>query len=226
MQISCLFLTLWHEYRRKLCFYTEKNFLNVIQRAVVIAPADSPLESLECVLLEADHSTQKLTVTATNVELSLEQRLPCKTDRDDALLVNARLLAAMLERLDGDTVSLEHVFDGTTVTLRSGTASYTVSRLYTRWIPQTSAPLPGGYDPAPWTAVHGPKHGVCRRPGEAADHAVLRPSVLFRCRPAGRQQRRQLHGLRQKRCLLQRQPQSAAPGGLSPEAGPDVPGRG
>ena len=80
-----------------------EEFLNVIQRSVVIAPADSPMESLECVLLEADHSTQKLTVTATNVELSLEQRLPCKTDRDDALLVNARLLAAMLERLDGDT---------------------------------------------------------------------------------------------------------------------------
>ena len=119
-----------------------EEFLNVIQRAVVIAPADSPLESLECVLLEADHSTQKLTVTATNVELSLEQRLPCKTDRDDALLVNARLLAAMLERLDGDTVSLEHVFDGTTVTLRSGTASYTVA-VYTRGgFPKPQLPFP------------------------------------------------------------------------------------
>lgn len=119
-----------------------EEFLNVIQRAVVTAPADSPLESLECVLLEADHSTQKLTVTATNVELSLEQRLPCKTDRDDALLVNARLLAAMLDRLDGDTVSLEHVFDGTTVTLRSGTASYTVA-VYTRGgFPKPQLPFP------------------------------------------------------------------------------------
>jgi len=81
--------------------------LSTAQRAAAIAPADSPLESLRGTLLEANAATGTLTLTATNLETALEQSLSCPTAEDDALVVDAKLLAGMLERLPGDTVELK-----------------------------------------------------------------------------------------------------------------------
>lgn len=52
--------------------------LSAIKRASAIAPADSPLDVLRGVLLEADAAAGKLTVTSTNLEAALEEKLPCK----------------------------------------------------------------------------------------------------------------------------------------------------
>lgn len=51
--------------------------LSAIKRASAIAPADSPLDVLRGVLLEADAAAGKLTVTSTNLEAALEEKLPC-----------------------------------------------------------------------------------------------------------------------------------------------------
>lgn len=50
--------------------------LCAIKRASAIAPADSPLDVLRGVLLEADAAAGKLTVTSTNLEAALEEKLP------------------------------------------------------------------------------------------------------------------------------------------------------
>lgn len=50
--------------------------LSAIKRASAIAPADSPLDVLRGVLLEADAAAGKLTVTSTNLEAALEEKLP------------------------------------------------------------------------------------------------------------------------------------------------------
>ena len=47
--------------------------LCAIKRASAIAPADSPLDVLRGVLLEADAAAGKLTVTSTNLEAALEE---------------------------------------------------------------------------------------------------------------------------------------------------------
>ena len=51
--------------------------LSAIKRASAIAPADSPLDVLRGALLEADAAAGKLTVTSTNLEAALEEKLPC-----------------------------------------------------------------------------------------------------------------------------------------------------
>ena len=50
--------------------------LCAIKRASAIAPADSPLDVLRGVLLEADAAAGKLTVTSTNLEAALEESSP------------------------------------------------------------------------------------------------------------------------------------------------------
>lgn len=52
--------------------------LSAIKRASAVAPADSPLDVLRGALLEADAAAGKLTVTSTNLEAALEEKLPCK----------------------------------------------------------------------------------------------------------------------------------------------------
>lgn len=49
--------------------------LSAIKRASAIAPADSPLDVLRGALLEADAAAGKLTVTSTNLEAALEEKL-------------------------------------------------------------------------------------------------------------------------------------------------------
>ena len=51
--------------------------LSAARKAGAIAPEDSPLESLKGALLETNAATNTLTVTATNLEVSLEQKLSC-----------------------------------------------------------------------------------------------------------------------------------------------------
>ena len=84
---------------------------DAVSRAAAIAPASSPVRELEGVLLETDAAAKTLTVTATNLEIALEQRVPCETAEDDALVVNASLFDAMLRKLDGDTVTLHRRID-------------------------------------------------------------------------------------------------------------------
>lgn len=80
--------------------------LSAIKRASAIAPADSPLDVLRGALLEADAAAGKLTVTSTNLEAALEEKLPCTVQEDGALVFGAKMLAEMLSRLPQDTVQL------------------------------------------------------------------------------------------------------------------------
>ena len=51
--------------------------LAAVKRASTIAPPDSPLDVLKGVLLEVDSADGMLTVTSTNLEVSLAEKLPC-----------------------------------------------------------------------------------------------------------------------------------------------------
>ena len=84
--------------------------LCAIKRASAIAPADSPLDVLRGVLLEADAAAGKLTVTSTNLEAALEEKLPCTVQEDGALVFGAKMLAEMLSRLPQDMTGTPHSF--------------------------------------------------------------------------------------------------------------------
>lgn len=116
--------------------------LNAAKRAAAIAPGSSPIKEMTCVLLEADNAYGKLTVTSTNMETSLEQKLRCISQDNDVLAVNARLLAAMLEKLPGDTVELCRKGSDPVFRLSGGDAEYTVSVFERGSYPKPEIPFP------------------------------------------------------------------------------------
>ena len=116
--------------------------LCAIKRASAIAPADSPLDVLRGVLLEADAAAGKLTVTSTNLEAALEEKLPCTVQEDGALVFGAKMLAEMLSRLPQDTVQLCRTENQGRMTLRSGDACYEVDVWERGAFPKPDLPFP------------------------------------------------------------------------------------
>lgn len=116
--------------------------LSAAKCAAAIAPSSSPIKELACALLETDGAAGKLTVTSTNMETSLEQKIHCTSQEEDALAVNARLLAAMLEKLSGETVELRPEGHNPIFRLRSGAAEYAVSVFERGSYPRPQLPFP------------------------------------------------------------------------------------
>ena len=116
--------------------------LSAAKCAAAIAPSSSPIKELSCALLETDGAAGKLTVTSTNMETSLEQKIHCTSQEEDALAVNARLLAAMLEKLSGETVELRRERHSPIFRLRSGDAEYAVSVFERGSYPRPQLPFP------------------------------------------------------------------------------------
>lgn len=98
--------------------------LSAVQKAAAVASEDAPLEPLKGVLLEADAAAGTLTFTATNIETSLEQKLVCTVGEDDALVMNAKLLAGMLGLMSGETAQLRRRPGTRVLTPRSGETIY------------------------------------------------------------------------------------------------------
>ena len=101
--------------------------LHAVKRAAAVAPANSPLEALKGVLLEVSAASKSLVLTATNLEVTLKQKLACAAPEDDALAIDARLLAGMLEKLPGNTVELRRKPGDSRLAVWSGGAKYNVS---------------------------------------------------------------------------------------------------
>ena len=101
-------------------------FLSAVKHGESIAPRDSALDILKGLLLEADSASGKLTITATNLEITLEQKIPCSVSEDGAIVLNARLAASMLEKLAGDVVTLERIPGKLLLYLRGSDAEYLI----------------------------------------------------------------------------------------------------
>lgn len=117
--------------------------LSAAQRAAAIASEDAPLEPLKGVLLEADAAAGTLTLTATNIETSLEQKLPCTVGEDGALVMNAKLLAGMLGLMSGETAELYRRPGTRLLILRSGETVYSWSIGERGEFPKIEMPFPG-----------------------------------------------------------------------------------
>lgn len=116
--------------------------LDTARRMASIAPADSPLEVLRGVLLEADADSGKLALTATNVELSLMERLSCTVAESGTFAIDAQLLTDMMEKLPEDTAEIIHPEGSAVVTLKSGYASYSIPIWPRSSFPKPEIPFP------------------------------------------------------------------------------------
>ena len=116
--------------------------LSAVQKASAIASEDAPLEPLKGVLLEADAAAGTLTLTATNIETSLEQKLACTAGEDDAVVMNAKLLAGMLGLMSGETAQLRRKPGTRVLTLNSGETVYNWSIGERGEFPKIELPFP------------------------------------------------------------------------------------
>ena len=116
--------------------------LGAAKRGENVAPHDSVLDVLKGLLMETDAASGVLTMTATNLEVTLEQKLPCGACDSDAFVLNARLAVSMLEKLGGDTVTLEHTPGRPQLHLSGGDAEYLVPVWERASYPRLEIPFP------------------------------------------------------------------------------------
>lgn len=116
--------------------------LGAAKRGESIAPRDTPLDVLKGLLMETDAANGVLTLTATNLEVALEQKISSAVKENDAFVLNARLAVAMLERLSGDTVAIEHIPGRSQLRVSSGEAEYVVPVWERASYPKLEIPFP------------------------------------------------------------------------------------
>lgn len=116
--------------------------LSTMKRAASIAPVDAPLDVLRGVLLEADSTCGKLTVTATNLDVSLQVKLPCSIQEDGAFVIRAKLLSDMLQRLPSNMVQILRFNNQGLATLKSEKAGYDIEVWEAAAFPKLVLPFP------------------------------------------------------------------------------------
>ena len=148
-------------------------FLSAVKRGESIAPRDSALDILKGLLLEADSTSGKLTITATTLEITLEQKIPCSVSEDGAIVLNARLAASMLEKLTGDVVTLERIPGKLLLYLRGSGTEYLTPIWERNSYPKLEIPFPED------TVLVGGIPGMARRTVFAAAQDGNKP--LMKC---------------------------------------------
>lgn len=197
-------------------------FLAAAKRAASVAPLSSPLEPLRGILLETDRREGCLTISATNLEVSLVQTIPCTSLDADALVLNARLLEGMLDKLEGDSVTLIRVEQQPVVLLTSGLAAYRIGVWERGIFPQIESPYPADTRPGHWNPRYDQAHYICGGREEKYAPAALRKPHVYAERPESGGQQRKLCGQREGGQPEYRQHQLACAGIFSGQAGPHV----
>lgn len=120
-----------------------KELLAAARQAALIAPVSSPVRELECTLVELDPLQKCLSITATNLEVTLKRLLPLleQDDAEDGFAIHAKLFSAMLEKLAGETVTIE-LRPNRQLSLKSGSAEYEVTALSGKGYPRPEIPFP------------------------------------------------------------------------------------
>lgn len=94
------------------------------QRAV---PGKSPLQLLECMLLEASDSSQELTLIGNNLEIAIQCKADVVVEDNGRALVNARLFCELVEKLPEEDIFLRQ--DGNRLMIRSGSSEFCIGAM-------------------------------------------------------------------------------------------------
>jgi len=80
--------------------------LEVAKSVAKVAPSNPHANGINGILIEGNESTGEVYLTATNYEVSIQQKVFASVVENGAMLVNARLLVDMMSKLKGEFVSL------------------------------------------------------------------------------------------------------------------------
>jgi len=82
------------------------SMLEAAKSAAKIAPSNSHADGVNGILIEGNESTGEVYLTATNYEVSIQQKVFASIAESGAMLVNARLLVDMMTKLEGEHITL------------------------------------------------------------------------------------------------------------------------
>ena len=146
--------------------------LAAVRIAEHIAPSNSAIESLQCAHLIAEN--ERLTVAATNLEVSVEKRIPADPGEDGDVLVNAKLLTDILRLLGGERVSFSQK-DNHILRVSSDKTEYSLSVFDTGMYPHIEIPFPE--DTVPVTGIS----SMAKRTVFAASEDANEANTMRRC---------------------------------------------
>jgi len=115
--------------------------LALCKRAARLANDASPIEELRGILLEADADTGQVSISATNMEVSLRGQMKAEVREGGSMVLNAKMGVGMLSLLPGEIVAL-YGQTNNTLLLAGGEAKYLISVLSARGYPVIYLPFP------------------------------------------------------------------------------------
>jgi DNA polymerase-3 subunit beta len=117
-----------------------KETLEQVKRIYKVVPRNSPLPSLSGIHISADENTGSLQLTATNLETTARATIRADVEVGGETVINAALLAGMLAKLDGETVSMK--LEGNRLSVIGEKARYDVSTMPCFDFPETALRVP------------------------------------------------------------------------------------
>lgn len=111
------------------------------KQAALAAPKSAGVMELRGIHLEADSRQSMLTLTATNQEIAIRTSMGAVVEQPGSMVVDARLLTAILPKLPEKDLDLELEEDGR-LAIRSGATRYQVNVMSGEKYPMPEMPFP------------------------------------------------------------------------------------
>ena len=115
--------------------------LEATKNVAKVAPTNSPVEALNGVLVECNDDTGEVYLTATNCEVSVQQKVMASVGESGAMLVNSRMLVGMMSLLESEFVTLT-AEKPEVLTVNGGRCVYTINCLPSKSYPKPTMPFP------------------------------------------------------------------------------------
>jgi len=115
--------------------------LEASRNVAKVAPTGSHSDVINGVLVESNEDTGEVYLTATNHEVSIQQKIPASVQESGTMLVNARLLVDMMSKLEGDFVNLS-ADKPQLLNVHGGKCSYRINCLLSDSYPKPVIPFP------------------------------------------------------------------------------------
>jgi DNA polymerase III sliding clamp (beta) subunit (PCNA family) len=115
--------------------------LGAAKHAAQVAPVGAPVEVLNGILVESNEDTGEIFLTATNHDVSIQQKVTASVSESGSMLVNARMLVGMLSLLPGELVIFSTAKQEI-LSVTSGTSVYNIICLPSKHYPKPVMPFP------------------------------------------------------------------------------------
>jgi len=115
--------------------------LEAAKNVAKVAPSNAPIDVLRGVLVESNSNTGEVLLTATNHEVSIQQKIMAIVEESGTMLVYPRILVDMMTKLAGEFVSLSAERPELLI-VKGGKCTFQINCLPSKSYPKPIMPFP------------------------------------------------------------------------------------